>query len=144
MEILPDPVHVALLVVPFLVTMMGLHVILWRPLLDWLDAREHTTEQARKEAADLTASADEQLTRLEERLAAARAGAVQIRSEARAAAQAKEAEILAGARTQAEDKVQQAVGEIATSTEAARSALKSTAEDLSGDIVAQVLGRSVA
>src|SRR6185436_1834148 len=99
MEIIPDPVHVALLTLPFAVAALAVHLILWRPLLAWLDERDHTSAHAREEAARLDTQASEQLARIEARLAEARAHAGSLRQQARARAHAQETEIVTAART---------------------------------------------
>lgn len=144
MEIIPDPIHVALLTLPFLVAMAGMHLILWRPLLAWMDERDTLSTSARKEADELDHAAEEQLARIEDRLAAARHEVHTVRAEARARALAKEAVIVAEARSGADGRVQEAVGKIRTDREAARSTLQATAKDLSTDIAGRVLGRQVA
>ena len=67
MEIVPDPVHVALLMAPFACAALALHLILWKPLLAWMDERDATSETARHEASQLDAAAAEQLARIEAR-----------------------------------------------------------------------------
>jgi F-type H+-transporting ATPase subunit b len=144
LEIIPDPIHVGLLALPFLVAVAGAHFILWKPMLAYLEGREETVEKDVKEAAELEASAEQQLSTLEQRLAGARARVIDVHSEARGRAQAREAEILAAARTAAEQRVSEAVAAIATERKAAAAALESTATELSRDIASKVLGREVA
>ncbi len=144
MEIIPDPMHVVALSLPFLVAMVGAHLILWRPLLQWLDERDQTRDQALKQADELSGAADEQLERLHKRLAEANAHVGGLRAEARGRALAAEGKIVAAARTEADRKLGDAVGVIATQRDAASQTLKDTAQELSADIAGQVLGRSVA
>jgi len=144
MDIIPDPAHVALLTLPFLTALVGLYLILWRPLLDWLDERDETTASARREAQELDEAAEEQLVRIEERLAAARKDVGTLRQEARARAQAHEAKIVGEARTAAEARIGEAIAQIQADRDAAAAALKSSASELSADIAGRVLGRSVA
>jgi F-type H+-transporting ATPase subunit b len=143
MEILPDPVHTALLTLPFLVALVSLHLILWRPLLDYLDARDEASARARHEAHELEGAADEQLQRIETRLVSARVHVGELRQAARARALTREGEIVAAARAQADERVDQAVEQIGVAQSEASATLKASAEDLSRDIAAQVLGRSV-
>jgi F-type H+-transporting ATPase subunit b len=144
LEIIPDPIHVLLLSLPFLVAVAGAHFILWKPMLAYLEGREDTVAKAVKETEELQSSAEQQLATLEEKLVSARARVVELHSAARGRAQAKEAEILSAARAAAEARVSEAVAGIATEQKAAASALESTATELSRDIAAQVLGRDVA
>ena len=143
MDIIPDPVHVALLSLPFFVTVLGLYLILWQPLLDWLEQREQVSTTAYLQARELEQSADDQLKRIEARLTEAHQDAGTIRQEARDRAAAREAEIVSAARTKADGEIQEAVKTIRQEQEAARDALRSTAQELSTTIAARVLGRDL-
>jgi len=144
LEIIPDPIHVVLLALPFLVAVAGAHLILWKPMLAYLEGREETVAKAVKEADELQASTEQQLQSLEDQLAAARGRVIDVHTAARGRAQAQEAEILAAARAAAEVRVSEAVAGIAIERKAAASALESTATELSREIAAKVLGREVA
>ena len=144
LEIIPDPIHVVLLVIPFLVAVTGAHFILWKPMLAYLEEREDTVEKAVKETDELQTSTEQQLSDLEAKLTAARAKVVELKSDARARAQVKEAEILAAARSAAEKRIAEAVEVIGTERKAAATALETTANELSREIAAKVLGRDVA
>jgi F0F1-type ATP synthase membrane subunit b/b' len=144
MEIYPDPIHVVLLTLPFLVTMLGLHVILWQPLLGYLDERDATADRARHEAHELESASTELMTKIESRLAAARQHIGTIRQQARQRALAREAEIVAETRTEADQRLDQALKQIAADKKVAAQSLRETATDLSKQIAAQVLGRPVA
>ena len=143
MEIYPDPVHVALLSIPFLVTVVSLYLILWQPLLEWMGEREHKIESALLEAEEFDEAADEQLSRIESRLAEAHASAGKVRAEARARAMAREAEIAGAARSTAESEIADALGRIKEEQDTARTALQATAQELSTTIAARILGREV-
>ncbi|HHO51180.1 MAG TPA: hypothetical protein ENK18_09990 [Deltaproteobacteria bacterium] len=143
MEIIPDPIHVALLTAPFLVAVLSLHLILWRPLLDWLEEREGTTTDAYKQADELDRAAEEHLQGIETRLVEARREANSLRQAARARALAKEAEILAAARSRAEDQLNDAITKIDAEQQEARTTLQQTAAELSSTIAARVLGREL-
>jgi len=144
LEIIPDPIHVALLTLPFLVAVVGSWLILWRPLSAYLDERRTTVLTARKEAAELEEAAEEQLDTLEGKLAEARERVLAIHTEARARAADKEAAILQTAREDAEEVVADALTTINAEREAASKALEASAQELSHDIAGRVLGRSVA
>jgi F0F1-type ATP synthase membrane subunit b/b' len=144
MEIVPDPVHVALLALPFACAALALHLILWRPLLAWMDERDATADTARREAAELDAAAAEQLSRIEGRLQDARSHVSTLRQAARLRAQAQEAEIVAAARTSAEARIDGALARIRGEHAVASAGLRETANVLARDIAARVLGRKVA
>ncbi len=144
MEIIPDPIHAALLMLPFAVAAVTLNLVLWRPLLAYLDERKATVERADHEAHDLEHAATEQIARIEEKLAAARAEISSTRQAARQRALLEEGRIVAEARAQADQRVTEALEEIRRDRAAASAVLRSTSGDLSGQIAAQVLGRPVA
>ena len=144
MEIIPDPIHVLLLTLPFLVAVAGGHLILWKPLMEYLEGREHTIHKAQAEAAELHHAAADQLTTLEQRLAAARQKVAEVYAEGRGRALAREAGIVAAARAKADEHVAAAIRDIEASRRVASEALTSSANDLSRDIAGRVLGRDVA
>jgi F-type H+-transporting ATPase subunit b len=144
MEIVPDPVHVALLMAPFACAALALHLILWKPLLAWMDERDATSETARHEAARLDAAAAEQLARIEARLHDARAHVATLRQAARVRAQAQEAEIVSAARTAADARIDEALMRIRAEQGVAATSLKETASGLARDVASRVLGRQVA
>lgn len=144
LEIIPDPVHVALLTIPFLVTVFGAWGILWGPLGAYLEERRTVIETANREADELTEASAEQLAALEAKLAGAREQVREIHMAARARAQEKEAAILKTAREDADEVVSEAVAGIQRDRDAASAQLESTAVELSRDIASQVLGRNVA
>lgn len=144
MEIIPDPVHVALLALPFFTTVVGMYLILWRPLLDWVEERETVSQSAYAEAEELEQAARDHVARIEAQLEDAHKHAGVLRQEARDRALVKEAEIVAAARVRADEQIQAALVTIRTEQESARSALAATARELSTTIAARVLGRDVA
>jgi len=143
MEIIPQLGPVLALTLPFLAAMAALHLILFKPLLAYLDEREDTEKGARERATANAATSEERLTQIEERLAEARHHAASVRAEARAAAHEEESKIIAQARSEAEEKVQAAVQEIRTAAEAAKEGLAASSQALSADIAGQVLGREL-
>lgn len=142
MEIIPELVPVVLLVLPFFVTYAVLHVVLFRPLLQYLEDREAVSGTAEAEAKSFEQATADKMTEVEAQLAAARRDITELRKDARTEAQAKEAEILAAARKEAEGTIEEAVARIGKEKKAAATTLKGTAKVLSADIAAQVLGRS--
>ncbi len=139
MHIIPELGPSIALALPFFVAFLGLYVILWRPLMAFLDEREAATDGARHEAHELAAQADERAATLEEKLAAAKAQIADLHAAARARAQAKEAEIIGAARNEAEARIAEAQKRIGKERESARTQLETTAQTLSTDIVDTLL-----
>jgi F0F1-type ATP synthase membrane subunit b/b' len=143
MNIIPDLVLVGTLMVPFLVLVAGLHFVLYKPMLAYLDARAHATVGARKEAESLQAQAAVRLAEWEAALAKARLEVTDFRAQRRAAAQAQHARIVGEARGVAEAHLSQAIEVIRAEATAARSELDATSRALSREVAAQVLGRAL-
>jgi F-type H+-transporting ATPase subunit b len=143
LEIIPDPVHAFLFTLPFATAAIGVYVILWRPLLRYLDERDQVSALARHEAERFERDAVAQLARIDARLAAARATIADQRIAARGRAGVKEHEILGAARQQADERLAGALDEIERERTTASAALKDSAGDLASQIAGRVLGREV-
>jgi F-type H+-transporting ATPase subunit b len=143
MEIVPDPLLVALFLPPFLVAVLGMWFILWRPLLTWMDARDDASADAIAEARRLDAEAVAHVQTLEERLAGAQNQIIELRNTSRAEALGREKVILGEARGAAEQEVDKAVAAIAEQTEVARKGLSDAARSIADDMATQVLGRPI-
>jgi F0F1-type ATP synthase membrane subunit b/b' len=143
LEIIPDPVHAALLTLPFAVAAIAVYAILWRPLLAYLDERQAVSDHALHEAHDLQHGAEAHLARIDVRLGQARDAVAEQRAAARRRAAVKENEILAAARASADQRVERAVADLKSEQAAASAALKVTANELSNQIAGRVLGRNL-
>lgn len=143
MSIIPDPILAALQFVPFLVLIFGLNAILWKPMLAYLEERDHATVGARKRAEDLAARAAARLAEYEAALSRAQAEVTEFRSRRRAEAQKVYTTAVAAARAEAEARVGEAVSRIRRETEAARVGIHADAEGLARDIASQVIGRPI-
>ena len=128
---------------PFLICLIGLHIILFKPMLNYLAARTQETDGARQEAKELNELVDDRIETLNQRLQDARNEAGQLRSAARAKAATKGQELIDTARSEAESRVADAVRRIQIERDTAAQALKQTATGLSSDIAGQVLGRTL-
>ena len=143
MQILPNPTLVALQVVPFLVTLLGLYFVIFKPLLGYLNGREDAIVGAQHRAKDLRKQLAERVADYEQRSAAARAEVSATRAQRRAVALTEAQGILAAARTDVEAQTAAAVATIDTEAKAARAALQANAAALSARVAGQVLGRPV-
>ena len=63
--------NLALWLTPFLITLIGLHFMLIKPMMNYLDQLDHETVGARKEAQTLNDQVEERLETLNERLSTA-------------------------------------------------------------------------
>jgi F-type H+-transporting ATPase subunit b len=139
----PGLLNLGLWLMPFAVTLVGLHLILFKPMMNYLAERHEQTDGARQEAQAINARVTERMETLNLRLAEARNEAGQLRATARANA-AKQGQILMdAARAEAESQVASAIRRIQVERDTAAQALKQTATSLSSDIAGQILGRSL-
>lgn len=143
MTIIPDPLTAIVMTIPFLVTYVALHFILFKPLYAYLQERDDVVHQAKHETHELEERVAQQMATLEQKLRAAREEAGALRKQARQQAHAQEAAIIAKAKADADALVHAAVAEIGAEQQAASATMKSAATELSTDIARQVLGREV-
>lgn len=134
---------ILLQMVPFVVVLVGLYFIIFKPMLTMLSEREKNIHGFRKEAELLQEEVSAKLSELEGRLADARAEASVERARLRSEAQSAEQEILAAARQRADALLEEARKEIATERAAAEAQIEATLGDLSQRIAGRVLGRQV-
>lgn len=144
MEIIPSPLVVVFQLVPFLVTTVGLYLILFKPMLAYLDARAATIEGERQKAAEVEASLTTRMNEVESRLTAARSEVIDLRTARRAAAVEEYTAIVATARKRAEAQLGEALRELGQQRSAAKQTLESSSTALGEQVAAQVLGRDIA
>ena len=143
MEITPNPTLIALQVVPFMVTLLGLYVIIFKPMLAHLDGREDAIEGAKGRAAELQRQLAERAAEYEEKMNAARMEMAELRAARRTDALAEADALVSAARAEAEAEIEAAVSTVQAEAAQARGALKGQAAVLAGHIASQVLGRPV-
>lgn len=120
-----------------------LRAVLWRPMLDLIEAREQGTEGTRKEALRLEHEGRELKAKLTTDLAAARATAVAERDALRAEGARRDAEITAKVRDEVAAKVETLRADLAAQRERARTELMSAVPALAEEMVAKVMRREV-
>lgn len=138
-----DPVLVLLQMIPFLLAVVGLWFIIFKPTLKLLEAREQAIVGARKEAEALQARLQAKIDEFEDRLKEANAAGVAERNRLRAETAAREGEIQDAARAEAETLLRVARDRIQAEAQAGRLLLHREAETLGRDIAGAVLGREV-
>lgn len=141
MQILPNPTIVALQVVPFLVTLLGLYFVIFKPMLGYLSGREDAIVGAQHRAKDLRKQLAERVADYEQRSAGARAELAGMRAQRRAAASAEAQAILASARAEAEAQTAATLATLDAEARKARAELQANAAALSARVAGQVLGR---
>ncbi len=143
MEVIPTLPLALALAAPFVVTFFALWLILFKPLMAYLGAREHAVHGARHDAETLSHESEQRVATLEGKLTNAREEITGMRASARARAIEQQNGILSGARGEALAKVSAATARIADEHRQASVQMQDMSVTLSRDIAAQVLGRSL-
>ena len=128
----------------FLLLMLVLWRLLWKPYLRVRGERVARVEGYREEAAKLEADAQQRLDRAEAALAEARRVGAGERAVARAEAHAREQTLLAEANAAAQQALAAARAELAATVAAERSKLGTEAAETAREAARKILGREVA
>ncbi len=143
MEIIPDWKQVVLNMVPFLVAIVGMYMIILKPMLAHLLERSSAIKSGHEEAERIEKQITDRMEEYEAKLAAARDEIAVLRAEKRADAQAKYDTIVAESRATAEAQIDAAIGEINAAKDAASVQLKTMSGEIAEQVAGQVLGRSL-
>ncbi|RME37000.1 MAG: hypothetical protein D6794_07660 [Deltaproteobacteria bacterium] len=127
----------------FIILMVLLNLILFRPLRRVLQERRELIEGGKARAEELETAIQEKLARYEEQLQEARLKGSQERAQLRQAAQEEEAKILAAAHDEANTSLKKIKEQVAAEAETARQALQAETEAIAAQIASRVLGRSL-
>lgn len=141
--LLPDLRMLLALVVFFLLLIIPLNALLFRPIFATLDARDERIAGTRARAEKLAADAEATLERYQHSLREVREQADEGRKAAVAAARDDSQEQSRAARAEAEAELERARREIAGELESARGGLRGQAEALAREAAARVLGRDL-
>lgn len=142
-EWLSGSLNLLMWLAPFGVSLIGLYLILFKPMISYLTERDTETVGAREQALQMNAEVDARIETLNAKLQVGKAEAGQLRAAARVKAAAKAQKVIDAARDEAESKLADAVRRIKVEHDTATQSLKQTAEVLSIDIAGQVLGRAI-
>jgi F-type H+-transporting ATPase subunit b len=143
MNIIPDPLQVVLNMLPFLVTIVGMYLIILKPMVDYLLERTEAIQGGHDEAARIEVEISSRMSEYELQLAQAREEVVALRAAKRAEAQSEYDQVINKARTEAEAQIASAVGEIGVAQNAASTQLKVMSGEIADKIANQVLGRTL-
>lgn len=127
----------------FLILLLVLHLMLYRPILDILRRRRETIDGSLQRAKDLESQTAEKMARYQERLQEAKQKGSQEKMKLRQEAAAEEARMLSEAHENASEQLQTIKSRIASEADRARQTLKSETEALAAQIASKVLGRAV-
>jgi F-type H+-transporting ATPase subunit b len=127
----------------FVILMLILNVVLYRPLRAMLSSRRETIEGSQARVRGLEAQIEEKMARYEEKLQAAKLKGNQEKAALRQAAATEEAGILGSAREVATARLQDVKDQVAVAATAAGHKLKSDAQGLATEIATKIMGRAL-
>ncbi len=127
----------------FLVLMLVLTKLVFKPFLEILKERSENIEGAREKASVLDAEADEKLASYEDQIKTARKEAATVRGKFREDGEARATEILGEARAKTDAKISAARQKTEKSVKAAQAALQKQADQIAKSIASKLLGREV-
>lgn len=130
--------------VNFIILLIVLNKMLYRPLLKVLAERRATIDDSHAKAKSLEADIDEKMQRYQQQLNDAKRVANDERTALKKAAAEEETGMLADAHGKASDRLQTIKNKVADEAAEASKTLKSEAEALAGQIATKVLGRELA
>ena len=138
-----DPILALLSALPFLATVLGLHLILWKPMLHLLEQREENVDGFKRSAAEVEKASVSRLAELEARLLDAKNRASAERTRLRAEAARAEEEIIDAARKTSELELNAARARLADHRKEAQSGIAALSQELAIRAASSVLGRPV-
>ena len=127
----------------FMVLMLVLNSILYRPLRNLLNRRRESIEGAHSRARELDTQIAEKMSRYQEQLQQAKLNGNEEKMALRAAAAKNEAELLASAHQSASEQLQTIKNRVQAEAEIARKSLKAETEVLAAQVASKVLGRAL-
>ena len=127
----------------FMVLMLVLNSVLYRPLRNQLNRRRESIDGAHGRARELDAQITEKMNRYQEQLQQAKLKGNEEKAVLRNAAAREEAELLAGAHESASNQLQSIKGRVQAEAEEARKSLRSESEALAAQVATRVLGRAL-
>ena len=129
--------------VNFMILLVVLNALLFKPLRAALQARKETIEGSKAKVQDIDEQVQAQIARYEAQLQDARQQGGQERSSLRKTGQEEEVRILGEANRTAADKLQKITAQIQGEADSARQELRSQTGALAKEIAGKVLGRAV-
>ncbi|MBN2644528.1 MAG: ATP synthase F0 subunit B [Desulfuromonadaceae bacterium] len=129
--------------VNFLVLMIVLNILLYRPLRNVMAERQQSIDGGHQKARDLETSINEKMERYEKKLLEAKQDGAKQAAKLRGEASVEETAIIGAAREHATANLERIKADVAKEAEVARSGLKKEASNLASAIATKVLGRNV-
>ncbi|MGE4345059.1 MAG: ATP synthase F0 subunit B [Geoalkalibacter sp.] len=127
----------------FIILLVILHFLLYRPLLRIMEERRQATEGGHERARELEDEIQSRIKAYRDKLHEAKTRASEERAAMRTAAAEEERRILAEAQQKSSAQIQSVRDQVAKQAEEARKGLRSEAQDLARQVASKVLGRSL-
>jgi F-type H+-transporting ATPase subunit b len=127
----------------FLVTIYALWRLIWRPIIDILDSRDHRIDGGQRAAAEAERRYTDGLAEVQSTLERARAEARDDLADAHRAAAAAAEQVRASAQQQARGITDEALAEIRGESDAAVASLRSQAQTLAVAAAGRLLGQEL-
>ena len=143
MNIYPNFTLVLLQVIPFLLTIAVLHLIIFKPMLNYLEERDNASSGAEEEAKRLNEEIKSRLAELDSKIRDAQQEASKMRSDSRERLVRQYNEVVHHSRKDADQQIKDAALEISAQQSAARQEIKAQAKDIAQQIAGQALGRDI-
>jgi F-type H+-transporting ATPase subunit b len=144
MNIYPNLTLVILQLIPFLLTVFALNIIIFKPLMNYLEERENASGGASEQAKQFNNEADEGLAKIQTSLKEAHSIAADKRSKAREIFVTEYNDVVHETRKSADQDFRDASVKIATEQVAASQEMKGHNASLANEIASQALGRTIA
>lgn len=130
--------------VNFIILLMILNKILYRPLMNIIAERRGTIEGSYDRAKSLEADIEDKMQRYQQQLSEAKLAANDERNKLRKTATEEETKILSEAQGKASSRLQAIKAQVGDEAAAASKKLKSEAQSLGTQIATKILGRELA
>jgi F-type H+-transporting ATPase subunit b len=143
MYLIPNLTLILMQLLPFLVTLIGMYVIIFKPMLEYLDSRNEQIQGSQKQALVLAEEAKQKAEEAQKDLLAAKKRANLVRQKGTEQAMKEYTEQISKARRESYVSIQEAEKEIAKESQIARESLQITANSIASEISSRILGRHV-
>jgi F-type H+-transporting ATPase subunit b len=144
MNIIPNPTLLVLQLFPFIVTIAALYLILFKPMLAYLEERNSASSGATDKAKVLEAEVQEKKSEITTKIQAALKESSEARAAARQDLVGEYNKFVQAKRHEAELKIKEATQAIAVEKSAARQEVRAQSEAFAKSIASQIIGRDVA
>ena len=139
--LIPEAPKLVALLVFFVLLIIPLNKLIFRPLFGVIDERDSKIAGATRDAEQLVAKAEELTNEYRGKIRGAREDAEAARKQQLDAARSEQASITGDAKAETEDEITRARGEIEASLSEARGTLEASSRDLAAIAAERILGR---